>query len=57
MNCVDDFNNKYSFRRATDVALGGILHDIDNHIVGSPDDLKILTFQPLHRSDSFTAYP
>ena len=48
MNCVDDFNNKYSFRRATDVVLGGVLHDID---VGSPDYLKILTFQPLHRSD------
>ena len=56
MSCVDDFN-KYSFRRATDVALGGVLHDIDNHIVGSPDYLKILTFQPLHRFDSFTAYP
>ena len=34
-----------------------VLHDVDNHIVGSPDYLKILTFQPLHRSDSLTAYP
>ena len=54
---MDDFNNKYSFRRATDVALGRVLYDIDNNIVGSPDFLKILTFQPLHRSDSLTAYP